>query len=80
MPHPEHVLHIKEEFEFRINQARDPKFFIIRESLLAELRGFISALTRVPLPSGLYEDFYDRYNELRNELKAKENEISNRPC
>ncbi len=77
MPHPEHVLHIKEEFNFRINQARQPEFFIIRESLLAELRGFISALTRVPLPSGLYEDFYDRYNELRDELKAKENERYN---
>lgn len=72
--HPEHMLHIKEEFEFRISQARDPKFFILRETLLAEIRGFISALTRVPLPAGLYEEFYDRYNELRNELKARENE------
>lgn len=76
MIHPEHVLHIKEEFEFRINQARDPKFFIIRDTELAEIRGFISALTRVPLPAGLYEHFYDRYNQLQNELKAKENEIS----
>jgi len=75
--HPEHILHIKEEFEFRINQARQSHFFIIRESLLAELRGFISALTRAPLPSGLYEEFYDKYNELRDELKAQENERTN---
>lgn len=74
--HPEHIIHIKEEFEFRIKQARDPNFFIIRDTLLAEIRGFISALTRVPLPAGLYEEFYDKYNQLRNELKARENEIS----
>ena len=78
--HPEHILHIKEEFEFRIKQARDPKFFIIRDTQLAEIRGFISALTRVPLPAGLYEEFYDKYNDLRDELKSKENEITNRPC
>jgi len=64
------------ELEFRINQARQPEFFIIRDTLLSELRGFISAVARMPVSAELYSDMFDQYNDLVSYLKSRENEQS----
>jgi len=80
MIHPEHIKHMKEEFAFRINQAKQPEYFVIREMLLSELRGYVGALCHAPIPADFYSHMCDELRELQNFLKAKENEISNRPC
>lgn len=64
------------ELEFRINQARQPKFFIIRDTLLSELRGFISAVAHMSVPAELYSDMFVQYKALESYLKGKEDEQS----